>query len=89
MRMAPVCGGAPSGGRSYDILSERTSEGRLLRLLTILDEYTRECLAIDVDRHIRSDDALDRLSDLFARRGIPDYTPPDSGPEFTAKNVRR
>jgi len=73
---------------SYDFLSDRTSDGRPLRFLTIIDEYTRECLAIDVARRLTSEDVLDRLAELFVRRGIPEHIRSDNGPEFTAKRVR-
>ena len=73
---------------SYDIVMERTSNGRAIRILTILDEYTRECLAILVDRHIRSQDVIDQLFHLFLFRSIPEHIRSDNGPEFTAKAVR-
>ncbi len=57
-------------------------------MLTIVDEFTRECLAIDVARKLSSEDVLERLSDLFIRRGVPDYLRSDNGPEFTAKRVK-
>src|SRR5918994_5635155 len=57
-------------------------------MLNVIDEYTRECLAIDVARRLTSDDVLERLSDLFVRRGVPEYIRSDNGPEFTAKQVR-
>ena len=57
-------------------------------MLTIVDEFTRECLAIDVARKLTSEDVLERLSDLFIRRGVPDYVRSDNGPEFTAKRVK-
>ena len=57
-------------------------------MLTLVDEHTRECLAIDVARRLRSDDVLERLSWLFATRGVPDHIRSDNGPEFTAKAVR-
>jgi putative transposase len=57
-------------------------------MLTILDEFTRECLAIDVARKLTSEDVLERLSDLFVRRGVPDFVRSDNGPEFTAKRVK-
>jgi transposase InsO family protein len=57
-------------------------------MLTIIDEFTRECLAIDVARRLTSDDVLERLSDLFVRRGVPAHIRSDNGPEFTAKAVR-
>jgi putative transposase len=74
---------------SYDFVKARTSDGRAFRLLTVIDEYTRECLAIDVARRITADDVLERLSDLFIRRGVPAHVRSDNGPEFAAKAVRR
>ena len=62
--------------------------GRPLRLLTLMDEHTKECLTIDVERRLNSDDVLDRLTQLFTQRGIPDYIRSDNGPEFTAHCVR-
>ena len=73
---------------SYDFLFTRTSDGRALRLLTVIDEFTRECLAIDVARRITSDDVLGRLTQLFIERGAPQYLRSDNGPEFTARAVR-
>ncbi len=63
--------------------------GRALKLLTVLDEHTRECLAIVVARKIRAHDVLEVLADLFVRHGPPEYLRSDNGPEFTAKLVRR
>jgi transposase InsO family protein len=74
---------------SYDFVKARTSDGRAIRLLTVIDEYTRECLAIDVARRITADDVLERLSGLFTRRGVPGHLRSDNGPEFTAKAVRQ
>ena len=73
---------------SYDFVMTRTHDGRVVRMLTILDEYTRECLAIDVARRLTSEDVLERLTDLFIRRGVPDYIRSDNGAEFTAHAVR-
>ncbi len=73
---------------AYDFVSARTHDGRPLKLLTLLDEYTRECLAIDVARQIRSDDVLEHLAWLFATRGVPAHIRSDNGPEFTAQVVR-
>ncbi len=73
---------------SYDFVADRTEDGRPLRMLTIMDEYTRECLAIDVERHLTSESVLERLADLFIARGTPDFIRSDNGPEFTAKVVR-
>jgi len=57
-------------------------------MLTIVDEYTRECLAIEVGRHMKSIDVLQVLSDLFVERGTPEYLRSDNGPEFTAGLIR-
>ncbi|QDT66873.1 IS2 transposase TnpB [Calycomorphotria hydatis] len=73
---------------SYDFVHCRTHDGRAFRMLTMIDEYTRECLAIDVARKLTSEDVLERLSDLFVRRGVPGHIRSDNGSEFTAKKVR-
>jgi len=73
---------------SYDFVQARTHDGRGIRLLTLIDEYTRECLAVDVSRRLGSEDVLERLGDLFVRRGVPDSIRSDNGPEFTATKVR-
>jgi len=73
---------------SYDMAFERTHDGRPLRILVVVDEYTRECLAIDVGRKGTSDDVLYCLERLFVQRGAPTYIRSDNGPEFTAKAVR-
>jgi len=72
---------------SYDFVQDRTADGRAFRMLTLIDEYSRECLAIDVARRLTSEDVLERLSDLFVRRGVPAHIRSDNGPEFTAKKV--
>jgi putative transposase len=73
---------------SYDFVSDRTHDGRPLRLLTIVDEYTRECLAIVVRRQIHAEHVLECLGELFLARGVPAYVRSDNGPEFTAAMVR-
>jgi len=73
---------------SYDFVMDRTTDGRAFRMLTIVDEFTRECLAIDVSRKLTSEDVLERLSDLFVRRGVPDHIRSDNGSEFTTTRVR-
>ncbi len=73
---------------SYDFVADRSHDGRPLKMLCIVDEYTRECLTIEVERRIRSMDVLECLADLFVTRGTPDYIRSDNGPEFTAKLVR-
>ena len=57
-------------------------------MLTLIDEYSRECLAIDVARRLGSDDVLEQLAWLMATRGVPDYIRSDNGSEFTARFVR-
>ncbi len=66
-----------------------TSDHRKFRMLTIIDEYTRECLAIDVGRSLTRESVLDKVTELFIRRGIPEYIRSDNGSEFTAKIVRQ
>jgi len=72
---------------SYDFVHERTHDGRALKILTIMDEYTRESLAINVSRKLKSQQVIEQLADLFITRGTPDYIRSDNGPEFTAKAV--
>ena len=74
---------------SYDFLTDRTEDGRQLRLLAVIDEYTRECLAIEVARSFTAQDVLGVLQYLFAVRGTPHHIRSDNGPEFVAKIVRR
>jgi len=74
---------------SYDFVTARTADGRAFKMLTIIDEYTRECLAILVERRITSEDVIDQLFNLFVFRGIPEHIRSDNGPEFTAKAVRK
>ena len=73
---------------SYDFVACRTSDGRPLRMLNLVDEFTRECPSIDVARRMGSDDVLERLTDLFVSRGVPDHLRSDNGSEFTATAVR-
>ena len=73
---------------SYDFVAARTSDGRGFRILVIIDEYTRECLAMVVKRSIKSQDVLDQLYMLFLVRGVPEHVRSDNGPEFTSKAVR-
>jgi len=73
---------------SYDIVLVRTTDGRALRILVIIDEFTRECLSLYAARRLRSQDVLDQLYDLFISRGVPEHIRSDNGPEFTAKAVR-
>ena len=73
---------------AYDFVAARTHDGRPFRILTIIDEYTRECLAMKVARSIRSDHVLECLADLFVIKGVPEHIRSDNGPEFTARVVR-
>ena len=78
----------PSHVWSYDFVFDRTADGRPVRILAIVDEYTRECLSLDVARRLRRDDGLARLAQLFVERGPPTFLRSDNGPEFTATAVR-
>jgi len=66
----------------------RTHDGRPVRMLTAIDEFTRECLAIDVERKLNHQNVLDRRTALFAERGTPEYIRSDNEAEFTAQAVR-
>jgi transposase InsO family protein len=73
---------------SYDFVEDRTHDGRKYRMLNIIDEFTRECLAIRINRKLNSTDVIDVLTDLFILRGVPGHLRSDNGPEFIAKAVR-
>lgn len=73
---------------SYDFALVRTHDGRPVRILAVIDEYTRECLALEVNRRLTSHDVLHCLGNLFVQRGLPAYIRSDNGPEFTARAVR-
>ena len=74
---------------SYDFVKSRTEDGRAFRILTMIDEFTRECLAMLASRRITSQDVIDQLFQLFVLRGIPEYLRSDNGPEFTARAIRK
>jgi putative transposase len=74
---------------SYDFVYERTHDNRPLRILTVVDEYTRECLALKTGRKLTAEDVIHTLADLFIERGAPMYLRSDNGPEFTATAVRK
>jgi putative transposase len=73
---------------SYDFVEDRTHDKRKFRMLNVIDEFTRECLAIKVARKLKATDVIDLLSDLFILRGVPGHVRSDNGPEFVAKAVR-
>lgn len=73
---------------SYDFVADRLANGKKIRLLTVIDEYTRKCLAIRVGHHLTSHDILDTLSDLFIQEGIPEYIRSDNGSEFRAQILK-
>lgn len=73
---------------SYDFVADRTHDGKAFRMLCIIDEFTRESLAIRVARKLKAHDVIEALSDLFIQRGIPAYIRSDNGPEFVAAALR-
>lgn len=73
---------------AYDFVEDRTRDGRKIRMLNVVDEYTRECLAIRVGRKLGAADVIDVLSDLFILRGTPGHVRSDNGPEFAATAVK-
>ncbi|MEJ2058533.1 MAG: IS3 family transposase [Desulfofustis sp.] len=74
---------------AYDFVMDRTHDGKRFRMLTVIDEYSRECLSIKVSRKLNSTDVIDTLLDLFIMKGLPDYIRSDNGSEFTAQLVRK
>ncbi len=74
---------------AYDFVEDRTRDGRWFRMLNVVDEFTRECLAIRVGRQLKAADVIDVLSDLLILRGVPGHVRSDNGPEFAATAVRR
>lgn len=73
---------------SYDFIHDRTADGRGLKMLPIVDEYTRECLTIEVERHLTAKDVVSTLEYLFEVRGEPGHIRSDNGPEFIAEVVK-
>jgi putative transposase len=73
---------------SYDFVEAQTHDGRKVRLMTLIDEFTRECLAIRVARRINSLGVIETMADVMLVRGVPEHIRSDNGPEMTAKIVR-
>ena len=73
---------------SWDFVMDRTVDGRPLKILTLIDEFTKEALAIYVARRIRAHDVIDVLADVMIERGIPEHIRSDNGPEMVAKSLR-
>jgi len=74
---------------SYDFVYERLENGRKVKMLVVIDEFTRECLALDVAGHFKGKDVVEVLRYLFAVRGCPVYIRSDNGPEFVSKAVQK
>jgi transposase InsO family protein len=74
---------------SYDFVKGMTHDGRALRILVLIDEYTRECLALRVARRLGSLQVIDTLADVMLVRGIPEHIRSDNGPEFIAEELRK
>ena len=74
---------------SYDFMSAYTHDGRTVRFLNLIDEYTRECLAIHVGRRINSNHVIEVLAEAMIDHGIPEHIRSDNGPEFVAKELRK
>ena len=74
---------------SYDFVADRIHDGRSIKMLTVIDEYSRECLAIVVERRLQSDDVLSCITELFVKHGPPEHIRSDNGSEFTARVVHQ
>ncbi len=70
---------------SWDFVFDRTDDGRPIKLMVVIDEYSRQCLAIHVARRIRAKEAIDVFADLMEIHGIPEHIGADNGPEMVAK----
>jgi putative transposase len=73
---------------TWDFVHDRTEEGRTLKWLTLVDEFTRECLALKVERKLKSEDVIEVLEELIATRGLPRFIRSDNGSEFIAKALK-
>ena len=73
---------------SVDFIFDRTSNGRVLKILGLVDEFTRECIALEVARNFTSGNVIDLLSEVIADRGLPRYIRSDNGPEFISQELR-
>ena len=73
---------------AWDFIHDRTEDGRAIRWLSIVDEFTRECLCLEVARGMTSGDVIDLLIELFHTRGLPQFIRSDNGPEFIAKAIQ-
>jgi putative transposase len=74
--------------RAYDFVEDRTQDGKKIRMLTVIDDFSRACLAITVERRLNGGNVLDTLADLFLKHGTPEHIRSDNGPEFNAIAVR-
>jgi putative transposase len=74
---------------AWDFIFDRTTNGRPLKWLSLVDEYTRECLALEVERGMTAEEVIDVVAELFAVRGVPKHLRSDNGPEFIAQALRR
>ena len=74
---------------SYDFVQERTHDGRSFRILNVIDEHTRECLAVQVRRQLDHEDVQECLTELFCSQGVPVHIRSDNGPEFIANRLRK
>ena len=85
----PVRAAHPGHVWTYDFLKDHCEEGQALRILTLVDEFTRECLAIEVGRSLGARRVIAVLERVFAEHGPPEWLRSDNGPEFIAEAVKR
>lgn len=74
---------------SIDFIFDRTENGRPLKILSVVDESTRECIALEVNRKFTGDHLVELLTEVFAIRGVPEFMRSDNGPEFIGRRVRQ
>lgn len=73
---------------SWDFIHDQTSDGQALKILSVVDEFSRECILLLVARHITAEEVIDALCELFRSRGVPEHIRSDNGPEFIANAIR-
>lgn len=73
---------------TWDFIFDRTANGQTLKWLSIIDEFTRRCITLDVRHLITSEDLINRLAELFTIYGMPEFIRSDNGPEFVAQSIQ-
>jgi len=84
----PTRAARPNEVWSWDFVASRTDQGAPLRILSLIDEYTRQCISLTVARQLKSIDIIEALKEAIARRGAPGHIRSDNGPEFISRTTQ-